>query len=515
MKPNSSKIIALWVLVVVSFIGLLYARFVQSETIALWIGMAVLLFAGLAGIVYQHRGDIKKEKAVAGASSFTTAILVIGILGVVNFLGVKYPKKLDLTKNRLNTLSDQTEKVVKGLKQPLKLVLFGKPEQQEELKPLMDNFRTALPSIQYEAVDPMKEASRAQLAEIKNANAATLQVNLGERKSLVEAPTEEKILNTLIKLSKTTSPKICNVLGHGEKSFGDQETNGYSAMKTELERQAYSIVDLNLVQTGKIPEDCNAITVLGPVKALFDQETKLIREYLNNGGRAIIAIDLLLKSKGGETSPELVSILKDWGIQAESALIIDPVSRALNLEPTVPIAPTFSMQHPITADMSGNVIAPLSRPLTIQKTLPPNVAVEAIASTTPNAWGERDMKSLESGTVKFDSNSDIRGPMTIAAAVQGKKAGAKDETRFVVFATSYFAANQFARFDKNTDLFANSLSWVVGDDNLISIRPKDAGGGLVQLSQKAGIAIFLTSVIVVPLLLAIAGIVVWRLRKRL
>ncbi|RYZ64405.1 MAG: hypothetical protein EOP09_16005, partial [Proteobacteria bacterium] len=347
----------------------------------------------------------------------------------------------------------------------------------------------------------MKEASRAQLAEIKNANAATLQVNVGERRSLVESPTEEKILNTLIKLSKTISPKICSLVGHGEKSFSDTENNGYSSIKAELERQAYTITDLNLVQAGKIPADCNAVVILGPVKALFEQELKILKDYLNSGGRALISIDLLLKSKGGtETSPELVSLLQEWGIQPENALIIDSVSRALNLEPTIPIAPTFSKNHPITSAMEGNVIAPLSRPLTISKTPPANVLIEAIASTTPNAWGEKNMKSIEAGEVKFDNGTDIRGPMVVAAAIQGKKAGASAETRMVVFATSYFAANQFARFDKNTDLFANSLSWVVGDDNLISIRPKEEGGGLIQLSQKAGVAIFLTTVIVIPLL---------------
>jgi ABC-type uncharacterized transport system involved in gliding motility auxiliary subunit len=53
------------------------------------------------------------------------------------------------------------------------------------------------------------------------------------------------------------------------------------------------------------------------------------------------------------------------------------------------------------------------------------------------------------------------------------------------------------------------------DESMISIRSNEQGPGRVELSQKQGAVIFLVTVIVIPLLTAIAGIVIWVLRRRL
>ena len=53
------------------------------------------------------------------------------------------------------------------------------------------------------------------------------------------------------------------------------------------------------------------------------------------------------------------------------------------------------------------------------------------------------------------------------------------------------------------------------DESLISIRAKEEGPGKVELSQKSGAFIFLLTVIVVPLLIAVAGLVIWIFRRRL
>jgi ABC-type uncharacterized transport system involved in gliding motility auxiliary subunit len=89
------------------------------------------------------------------------------------------------------------------------------------------------------------------------------------------------------------------------------------------------------------------------------------------------------------------------------------------------------------------------------------------------------------------------------------------DTRLVVFGSSQFANNQYSRFGGNLDLFLNSVSWALEDESLISIRSKDDETGKIELSQNEGILIFWLSVVIIPILIAIFGIVIWMRRKKL
>jgi hypothetical protein len=53
------------------------------------------------------------------------------------------------------------------------------------------------------------------------------------------------------------------------------------------------------------------------------------------------------------------------------------------------------------------------------------------------------------------------------------------------------------------------------DESLIAIRAKEEGPGKVELSQKSGTFIFLLTVILIPLAVAVSGLVIWIVRRRL
>ena len=85
-----------------------------------------------------------------------------------------------------------------------------------------------------------------------------------------------------------------------------------------------------------------------------------------------------------------------------------------------------------------------------------------------------------------EAKGDKKGPITIAAAVSAAAAPAdaaearrradapKPETRVVVFGDSDFAANGALGIQGNRDLFMNTVGWLSQQENLISIRPKEA-----------------------------------------
>lgn len=513
-KPNAQTI--LWTATILLFFGLIFSLVVFSEYAWLSAALGAALIGTMVALVLRNRAALKGRAMAYGTNSLITVLLVISIVGVLNFLGNRYPLKADLTKNKVHTLSDQTVKLVKGLDKPLKATLFATAQQKEAHRPLLESYKALNPKFETEFVDPTREPTRTRSAGIKKDG--TLELRYGARDTKVEELTEEKITNSMIKILKDRSSNVCFVTGHGEKSIEAQDAEGYSAVKQALTAQAYETKSISLVQDlkdGKIPADCDAIAVLGASKAFFPPEIKAINEYLDNGGRAIFALDINLK--GGEGATELVPVLESWGIKPVWGLIVDPVSRLLGVDATVPVIANFNKEHAITKEFGGNCFFPFSRPLEAAVQPPAGLTVKWLAQSTPKSWSVGDPKVLSQGTASFQAGRDKQGPLSVAIASSGKKAGSKAtrESRIVAFGSSIFAVNNFIRYGNNLDLFVNSASWVLEDESLISIRSKESETGKIELSNKSGSAIFLLTVILLPALAAITGAVIWFRRRKL
>ena len=512
-KSNENVTLLLWAGVGFLALALLFARAIYPELIWLTVLVALPLVGVLGALISQNQKALKSRKAAYGLNSTITILLVIAIVSVLNFIVARYPLKLDLTKNKLHTLSDQTSKLIKGLQKPVKATLYAKMQQKEQFHSLLDNYKALNPKFEVEYVDPDREPARSRQAGIKKYG--TLQLTVGTRDNKIEEPTEEKLTNTLIKLMKEKTPTLCSTIGHGEKSFSSPDSEGLENVKKALGSQSYEVKEINLAQEGKISDSCDAITIMGPTKSFFAPEIQAVRDYLNAGGHAVIAVDINLK--GGETNPELISLLQEWHVKAVPALVVDPLSRLFGVDSSVAVLANYSKESPITKDFQVNCALPFTRPLDPIPGAPAGMNVQWIAQTTPKSWGVMDLKQIAKGEVKFEQGKDRMGPLTAAISVEGKQKDSKatKNTRLVVFGSSHFATNNFSRMGGNLDFFMNAVSWAMEDESLISIRAKEEGPGKIELSQKSGTFIFLMTVIVIPLVVAAAGIGIWMVRRRL
>jgi len=97
-----------------------------------------------------------------------------------------------------------------------------------------------------------------------------------------------------------------------------------------------------------------------------------------------------------------------------------------------------------------------------------------------------------------------------------QSSGAKEEltSRIVVFGDSDFAANSDLKLSGNRDLILNSLNWLAEDEDLISIRPVDNINQPVLLSTRQGRVVFWLSLVALPAIFAVAGILIELGRRR-
>lgn len=469
--------------------------------------------AAVTAIALSSRG-MNRRTASHGANAVIMTIVVLGILGVINFIGFRYPKKIDLTANQANTMSDQSEKLIRGLKEPLKFTFFGKAGSREKFKALLDNYRDYSAQVSIEYVDPDKEPARAKAAQISKYD--VLQIETRGKISKVDDVTEEKVTNAVIKLLKDQVAAVCFITGHGEGSVSGGSSKDLDMVKKGLEDQSVTVQELNLTQTAKIGDDCGAVALMGPQSSLFPGEVKALESYLLAGGRALFALEASVK--GSDLTPELTQMLQGFGAKVGKALIIDPFSKMLGVEAVVP-AVQASKDSPISKEFPGGqaIFFPFSKPIEPAAVLPEGLKVTWLAKTTPQAWGESDISALAKGQAKLDKGVDLEGPITVALTVEGikKGSGSTKEMRLVLLGSSQVASNQFARFGLGLDMVLNSLSWVLEDESMISIRKKEDEATKLELSEQQAQLMKWASIVFLPLFVAIGGIVMWLRRRRM
>ncbi len=501
------------VLLGLNLLGLIGSRIFRPDSNILLFSLLGCLIIPLGILIFDNRRALATRNAAFGFHSIITALIVITLIGVINFLGYRYPYKKDFTKNNINTFSEQTNKLIKELPVQVQSIFFSQQPAEEKYTSLLNNYRSLnATKFSVEFVDPAKDLIRTRQFGIKAIN--TLLIQIGDRNQTIEQPTEEKITNALIKLIQKKKQTLCVINGHGEKDFENQQAEGFSGAKKGLENQGYTVQNILLSQQDKISEDCNAITLIGANKSFFEKELKMVDDYLSAGGRAFFTLDI--DEKGQGSPKELLAFYEKWFVTSPMALILDLQSRAANLNEAVPLVTNFSETHPIAKDFRVPGAFPFARPLEFTKQNPEGFTTNWVAKTGPNSWGETDFPGLRSGKVTKDS-ADKLGPLDVMLAIEGNKKDSKatQKTRIVFSGSSHFGTNNFSRFGGNLDLFLNSMSWVLEDESLISIRIKEDDTGRVDMTAQTGALLFWLLVVLYPLTIMGLGIWSWRKRKGL
>ncbi|MFB3117455.1 MAG: hypothetical protein ACE1ZP_01700, partial [Myxococcota bacterium] len=130
---------------------------------------------------------------------------------------------------------------------------------------------------------------------------------------------------------------------------------------------------------------------------------------------------------------------------------------------------------------------------------------------------ERDLEQFfAGGTAEFDGE-DLSGPVPIAVAGTVRFEtidDASQEARLAVFGDADFASNQMLGGYQNRDLFVNSVNWLLGDVEAISVRPNRPRASTLRMtaSQRRGVQIL--ALFAIPEVLAVTGVFIWWTRRQ-
>ncbi len=455
-------------------------------------------------------------------------LVILAVLGVANFLANRYDKSYDSTANKQFSLSDQTEKAVKGLRKTVTVTYFGETSQFPQARDLLGRYASLSPKLKVDYIDPVKKPQLARAAGVRQEG--TVVVDAGLRKEEAKSLSEEEITGALVRALKGGERNACFLAGSGEHSLDETSGSGFSLLKDGLEHNNYKARTVNLAQPApgagasapvigqvqpakvEIPKDCTVLVSGGPKLAYSAAEVNAIKDYVENGGSAFFMLDTPLRigAQEGPEDPALVKLLATWGVTMNNDLALDTsgIGQIFGLGPEVAMVTTYE-SHAIVRDFKEGVPSaiPLSRTIKIDGNT--KVTVDKLLSTTDNSFATASV----SGPI--DPKKGVKGPLVLAVAGTYNTGKPGSSGRFVVFGSSTWAANNFlgSRSIANRDLALNSFNWLSSDEDLISIRPKETEDRRLNISGNRMSLIFWWSVVLLPLTVVGAGLMVWWRRR--
>ena len=284
--------------------------------------------------------------------------------------------------------------------------------------------------------------------------------------------------------------------GHGEVKFDDyDELRGFSDIAREMKRDGFEIRALTLPGLDQIPADCHVLVMAGAQRALAVEEQNLIEAFLQRGGRL-----LYLVVPRATTGVE--PLLEKWGIRLTP--FIAASSKTLSGQEIV--VSSFA-DHVITRNLS-NVSVVFGYATCLEAVTGATMAggadrpkVTMIACTDRDGWGELHPDVFPR---HFDAQSELRGPVAVAAVSERGGAVSKDvaykPTRVCVFGETDFVMNGAlaTRANANRDLFMNALLWLAGIDTGTASSLGGDATLVTGFSRRQWVVFMLGSTVIIP-----------------
>lgn len=473
--------------------------------VALWIWMDLEGFKAL----------FNRKGAKYGASS--GVVVLLGILVIIGLSVLasrpRFDKSIDLSRDKANTLSEQSLKAVETLSkkdvEATAVAYFIDQAQETQFRDLIGLYLKAGAKLKVEYINPQKDPTKAMADKITSAN--TVIFRYGTQENRITSFNEEKITNSLINILKETSKKMYFTKGHGEGQLAGSEPTGFDSLVQELKNNRFEVADINLLETGKVSDDASVLIIGGPKYDFKESETKAVEEFIQRGGSVLVMVDAMVPVTN------INQAFSKFGFQFNNDFVIlrpdDP--RAQLIGQNNAIISEFDDFSPVTKDFAkkSNVAILLQNTRTISEVTDnaSQFKVSMIGKTSPEAGvklknvnSQADLKNISPDRIEQGSFA----AMVASTGKQGEK-----EVRLLGVGSTQFANNQGAQAAENRDLFLNMVSYLSQDDDFISIRPKDPTKSTLTITSGGAILNLKFISFVYPFIFLGLGILYWMRRR--
>lgn len=273
-----------------------------------------------------------------GSYSVGLTVLIIAVVIVLNLIVGQIPeayRNVDVSSSKIYEISDTTRELLGGLEDEVEMtVLAVKEDTDERISTFLSKYAALSDKISIQWIDPVLhpsalteyDTSENTIVVSCEATGKTTTVSFGDilvmdsysyyyygTTDYTEFDGDGQLTSAVNYVTSDVEKTIYQTTGHGEQTLSDTITD-------LMAKNNYQLSEMNLLMNTSIPEDCDLLLMYAPSTDLSEDEVKLLRSYLSDGGKVMI----LLGETNATDLPNLEGILEEYGMQAADGYIADP-----------------------------------------------------------------------------------------------------------------------------------------------------------------------------------------------
>ena len=482
-----------------------------------------------------------------GTYSVGLTVIVIAVVIVLNLVIGQIPeayRNLDVSSTKIYEITDTTKELLGGLEDEVDMkVLAVKDETDDRIVTFLSRYASLSGKIHLEWVDPVLHPSALTEYDTTENNVVVSCEATGKTTTIsfddILVPDmysyyyygslsytsfdgEGQLTSAVNYVTSDAEQVIYQVSGHGEQTLSTTITD-------LMEKNNYSLSDLNILMTTSIPEDCDLLLMYEPVTDLSEDEAAMLRTYLGEGGRVMI----LMGDTNALDLSNLEGILEEYGMQAADGYIADPqrcyqgnyyyIFPELSL--TGEMAEGISSEMVLLTNTHGmNLVDPQRD--TISTTAFMSSSENSLAVTeTSQEQGSFTLGAVAEETITESSDEDSGEEDEEAEDTDAEDADSSDESssdesesrtaRLTVISAGSLIDSQitdsFTQLE-NAQVFMNAVTVNFEGVQNLSIEPKSLSVEYNTVQHAGSFSILV--IFGIPAVVLLAGFVVWFRRRK-
>ena len=484
-----------------------------------------IMFIFFTCLMLKRRTGVKKTGKIICIMKKACVPVVLAVVIAVNALALKAEEKyewmsFDVTDNKLYLLSDETKDFLAGLKNDISIYVLGSERDADEyISELLKRYDRASDKIKVEYKDMEEypkfymdytdeEPAEYSIIVVNNDtgkaklvyqyNIYVTEMDYSSFKYIVKGYDGEGQIDSAINyVISDNNPKVYTVAGHSEYTLGEVFINEMTKMNYEAESlNLYNIESLD-------PKDCDLLIMPFPNTDYTKDEAKIVTDYLKNGGKALMFTGI---SEDFSEHPNFCSIAETYGIEINEGIVYENDNLHYIQNVNAYIIATEGKEYAAEIE---NTFFPISQGVRINKeskNYSESTEYLEILKTTDTAVCK---KEVSDETTEY-KEGDVKGPFDLLLS-------ASNGNSKLTVAASYYAFTDEIyenRGESNLLLFRKMLKDNIKTDNVINIAQKRISYSNLVISSAFSRYMGIGFAIVLPIIILLAGIVIWARRRK-
>ncbi|MGN0182805.1 MAG: Gldg family protein [Candidatus Ornithomonoglobus sp.] len=454
----------------------------------------------------------------SAAAGIMAAAIGIAVVIMADTLPSKYTQ-LDISGKNLYSISKETENIVKGLDNEVNIYLIAQESKKDSIiDRMLQKYAGLSGNIKYSVQDPVKNPSFAKKYTNSEVTQNSVIVVSGDKSRYIsyndiyktdfdyesysqttEFDGENCVTSAISYVSSDDIPKLYTLSGHGEAQLDSSFEDMVSDRSMETD-------EISLITESEVPSDADFVLINEPQSDLSEQEVALLKAYADKGGNLII-----VSGYTGKDMPNLNSLTEYYGCALDKEMVMEGDPSKCIQGYNYYLIPSIG-SHEITDPLRDEkyfVLVPMA--VNIKKAENGRGNITEILTTSDKAYVKADTASMD--TIE-KTDLDTEGSCTVG--IVSTIGEGDSESKLVLISAGQFLTQQSNQLvaGGNGDLFLNTLSWMSGREDGISIHAKPLGSERLTVSDSvSGILGFIT-VFLIPAAVVAGGIYVIIRRKK-